>query len=398
MFSWCRILLPTLALCLAGGSGMAQSSPASEHALDDDPAFLTVSQALADRLFEVAAVKAGRLARQPGQTLADRGRVIELWVEALVRGGKAPEALTVLKSEDVPNEAFWLGQALLLTGEYARPRQRLPRIVAGWKSWPRWARPMLCWARGGWRRPGPTCVCCATVATPGLPATPGCFSMRWRSASRPRWCWTGWPAKGGRSALVQAIRASALIDEGQAAQAEAVLRDLLQVPAADMDRPVRDASTVLLAEALWRQKSPEARSVLLEFINGFQTASSTTDYWPDAFNLLDRMSLVEGPDEALLVAAVGWSVDASLPERQGHALWFLAQELHRVQRDLEATRFARGPAAAVSTPSQGQRRLALGHATARARPRPMRGCWSWRAAGSVISAAAASRWSISSPA
>ena len=287
-------------------------------------------------------MKAGRLARQPGRALADRGLVIELWVEALVRGGKGLEALAVLKSEDVPNEAFWLGQALLITGEYVRaetafasyrgPLEELAEVGE--------AHALLGQGRVAAARSHMRLLRDSDDA--GIARHARLFFNEMEIGIKtPVVLDRLAREKGGRSALVQVIRASALIDEGQEAQAEAVLRDLLQVPATDMGRSVRDASTVLLAEALWRQKSPEARTVLLEFINGFQTgtntASSTTDYWPDAFNLLDRMALVEGPDEALVVAAVGWSVDASLPERQGHALWFLAQELHRMQRDLEAT-------------------------------------------------------------
>jgi len=343
MFSWCRLLLFPLTLALIGDRSWGQGpSPAVSRDLADDPAFAAATQALADRLYEVASVKAARLARQPGWTSADRGRVIELWVESLVRAGKGLEALGVVQSEDVPNEAFWLGQALLLTREYMRAetafasyRGQLEELAEVGEAHALLGQGRVAAARSHMRL-------LRDSADDEIARHARLFFNEMEIGIKtPVVLDRLAREKGGRSALVQAIRASALIDEGQAAQAEAVLRDLLQVPATDMDRPVRDASTVLLVEALWRQKSPEARTVLLEFINGFQTASSTasstTDYWLDAFNLLDRMALVEGPDEALLVAAVGWSVDASLPERQGHALWFLAQELHRVQRDLEAT-------------------------------------------------------------
>lgn len=343
MFSCCRILLFPLAFFLAGGHGFSQEpSRAATRVLADDPTFIAASQALAEQLFEVAAVKAGRLAGQQGWTSADKGRVIELWVESLVRAGKGPEAVRVVQSEDVPNEAFWLGQALLLTREYVRaetafaayhgPLEELAEVgeahallgqgrVAAARSHMRLLRD------SGAEDVARHARLFFNEMEIGI-KTPVVLDRLARE-------------KGGKSALVQAIRASALIDDGHAAKAEAVLRDLLQVPTPDMSRAVRDASTVLLAEALWRQKSPAARTVLLELINGFQTVATTpsfsTEYWSDAFNLLDRMAMTDGPDEALLVAAAGWAVEASLPERQGHALWFLAQELHRLQRDLEAT-------------------------------------------------------------
>lgn len=339
MSFWCRLFLCSLALVLAVGPGLGQER---SRALADDPAFIAATQALADQLYEVAAVKAGRLAVQPGLAAADKGRVIELWVEALVRAGKGLEALRVVQSEDVPNEAFWLGQALLLTSEYVRAetafasyRGQLEGLAEVGEAHALLGQGRVAAARSHMRL-------LRDSADEQIARHARLFFNEMEIGIKtPVVLDRLAREKGGKSALVQAIRASALIDAGQAAQAEAVLRDLLQVPAPDMGRTVRDAATVLLAEALWRQKSPEARTVLLEFLNGFETAStaasSSTDYWSDAFHLLDRMALVDGSDDALLVAAAGWAVDDALPERQGHALWFLAQELHRMQRDLEAT-------------------------------------------------------------
>lgn len=348
MFSWCRNLLPLLVLLVAGRHGLAQQVPAATgRVLTEDSSFIAATQALADQLYEVAAVKAGRLAGQMGWSPADRGRVIELWVESLVRAGKGLEALRVVQSEDVPNEAFWLGQALLLTGEYVRAETALASYRGPLEELAELAEAHALLGQGRVAAARSHMRQLRDSANEEIARHARLFFNEMEIGIKtPVVLDRLAREKGGKSALVQAIRASALIDEGQAAQAEAVLRDLLQVPTPDMDRPVRDASTVLLAEALWRQKSPEARTVLLAFINAFQAASApasfSTDYWSDAFNLLDRMALVDGPDDALLAAAAGWAVDDALPERQGHALWFLAQELHRMQRDLEATGLLEG--------------------------------------------------------
>ena len=334
----CRILLLPLSLLVMGSRAQAQKI---QPGLQENPAFVAASQALTERFYDVAAVKASRLARQPGWNAAEKGRIHELWVEALVRAGKAEEAWSVLEAQDVPNEAFWRGQALLQAGQfvaaetafasYQGVHQELAEVGE--------AHALLGQGRVAAARSHMRLLRDSKEEEVARHArlffneleigvkTPVVLDRLARE-------------KGGRSALVQAIRAEALIDDGHPAQAEAVLLDLLKMPAPDSGHAIHDAATVLLAEALWRQKSPEARSVLLKFINSFQTDSTsplTTECWPDAFGLLERVIQAEGADEALLTAAAGWAADSGLPERQGHALWFLAQELHRMQRDLEAT-------------------------------------------------------------
>jgi len=338
MFSWHRLSLLLFATLIASLQLQAQGKKSS---LQEQPGFLAAEQALADQLYDVAAVKAERLLKQNPWKAADAATITELWVEALVRAGKGTEALVVLRSHDVPNEAFWLGQALLITGEYVQAETAMTAYHGKYDELADVAEAHALLGQGR--------VAAARSHMRLLRDSDDVevarhsrlfFNEMEIGIKTPVVLDRLARERGGKDALVQSIRASALIDAGQAEQAEAVLRDLLLSPVPGMDRSVHDAATVLLAEALWRQKLPEARTLLLGFINSFQTSSvafSTTAFWSDAFSLLERMALADKPDDTLLVPAIAWAMDDSLPERQGHALWFLAQELHRLARDVEAT-------------------------------------------------------------
>jgi hypothetical protein len=146
--------------------------------------------------------------------------------------------------------------------------------------------------------------------------------------------------RGGKDAIVQFLRARARMQMQEFQTSEAILRDLLSTPSSGMNALTHDAATLLLVEVLTRQHLPEARTTLFAFLNGFGGSTEKphdSEFWSEAFAMLRTMAdAQEAGDASLLTPVLPWTLDATVPDRQGYALHFVAIELHRQMRDTEA--------------------------------------------------------------
>jgi len=316
-----------------------------ESKLEDQRDYQTARQALSDGLFEVAAVKAKRLLSQPSWSAKQKSTLAALEVEALVRAEQGYEALEVLKAQNFDNHDYWQGLAFLLTGAYDDASAVLAKAITtstgDLKTWATIARShaLLGDGRESTARtrikplrdhPDPAISRHARMFFNELETGPQAQSVLLRLARE----------RGEKDATVQYLRARSLFQLDDLKKAEDVLRDLLQTESIRKGPQMHDAAIVLLAEVMWKQRLPTASSSVVAFLNSFTTAAdgrTDTDYWSEAFGLLERIALESKPSETLLTPAIAWASDSMIPERQGYALYFIASELHRAGRDSEAT-------------------------------------------------------------
>lgn len=323
---------------------VAASSLAAEK-LEDQKDFRTARQAMADGLYNVAAVKAGRLLQEGEWSKADQQTLASLWVESLVRSGQGDAALEVLKAYTIENPDYWQGLALILTGDFGTATNVLADAIANSSEKLRpWAIIARAHALVGDGRDSSA----RTILTPlrehpdaSIAKHARLFFNELEASTRTQTVLNRLSReRGPKDASIQYLRARALMEQGELKTSDSVLRDLLHTDSSGMKPVVHDAAMVLLADVLWRQRSPEAITQLLAFINSFNTTTegrNSSEFWSEAFAQLDRIALASKPSGALINSAIAWASDETQPERQGHAIMFLASELHRLNRDVEAT-------------------------------------------------------------
>ncbi len=329
-------------------AAMAADKPAPKSApkpakpkanLEDERDLNAARQALADGCYDVAALKLRRLQARPNLGPKHRISYASLLVEALVRDDLGEEALEVIKKETIDDRPFWEGQARLLTGDYDKAVEVLSTYPAD----------------------GPLAAL-ATVAKAhalmgqGREAAARTLIKPLRTLPDPqiarhaRLLFNELELGGdnqqvvldrlssdstkGKDAAVQYLRARALLEQNNLPQAESILRDLLSTD--QLSELEHDAATVLLAEVFQHERSPEGRKRLVSFLNSFSTGSSErkdTEFWGEAFGLLERIAANTRADDPLLNSVLAWTADSTRPERQGYALYFVAQQLHKAKRD-----------------------------------------------------------------
>lgn len=307
--------------------------------IEDERDLNAARQALADGCYDIAALKFRRLQARPG--VGPKHRIIysSLLVEALVRADKGEEALAAMKKETIDDRPFWEGQARLLTGDYDKALEVLATYpvdgpLAALATVAR-AHAMMGQGREAAAR---------TLIKP-LRAHPDAqigrhsrllFNELELGNDTPQVVLDRLSneSTAGKDTAVQYLRARALLEQNNLPQAEAILRDLLSTD--QLSELEHDAATVLLAEVLLHERSPEARKRLIAFISGFSSGSSErkdTEFWGEAFGLLERIASNARTDDSLLNSVLAWTADSTRPERQGYALYFVAQQLHKANRD-----------------------------------------------------------------
>lgn len=300
---------------------------------DDDRELNSAKQALADGLYDVAALKLRRLQALPNQGKKHRQIYAELLVEALVRDEKGAEALAAMKDEVIDDHPYWEGQARLLMGDYEHAAEVLATYppagplaaLAGL------ARAHALMGEGREAAARTLVKPLREHADPEIARHARLLFDELQLGSESSSTVTERLARedSGKDMDVQYLHARALLEQNQPAKAEAILRGMLS--AGRLSELQHDAATVLLAETLWREHSPEGRKLLVTFISGFSAGASErkdTEFWGEAFGLLERTSTSGRQDDPLLSAALLWAVDGTRPERQGYALYFVAQQLH----------------------------------------------------------------------
>lgn len=323
------------------GLGAVHAQGPDRAALDRTRDFVSMQRAMGDGLYDIAAVKGERLLTRGLWTQTQRTAIIDLMVEAYVRAGNGPAALAAVDRFEVSDEGYWRGQALLLTGDFNQANRVLSEYTGRLGDYAVIARAHAQVGQGREASARSLIKPLRDSDTPGMAMHSRLMFNELESNTNPKVVLERLAReKGDKNAAVQCLRGRTLLELGETKQAETVLRDLIATGATGMGPDVHDAAVILLAEALWRQHSPDARPSLVAFLNSFGAsidAPSNTSYWGEAFGLLDRIAAAsEKPDPTLLPSIVAWAAQPALPERQGYAMHTLAQELHRSGRDVEA--------------------------------------------------------------
>ena len=320
-------------------SEKAKVLPAENHEL------VAAKQAMADGCYDIAVLKFQRLQALAGKDQEMRSLCTSLLVETLVRDGKGKEALAAMAGETINDRPFWEGQALLLTGEYEHAVEVLSTYpedgpLAALATIGR-AHALMGEGREAAAR---------SLVKPLRDNTEPEIARRSRllfdelqlgTSNAPVVLERLTHEGVGKDLDIQYLRARALFEQNDAPKAELVLRDMLSDD--HISEIQSDAATILLAEVLWQKHSPEGRKRLISFINSFTPGTSErkeSEFWNEAFGLLERMSTTMRKDDPLLATALQWAADGARPERQGHALYFVAQRLHASKKDDFAVGFA----------------------------------------------------------
>ena len=302
-------------------------------------------QAMADGCNDIAALKVRRLLARPNLSKEERSQCISLLVETLVRDGLGKEALEAMKDETIQDRPFWQGQALLLTGDYEHAIEVL-------SSYPE-DEPLAALA---------AIARAHALMGEGREAAARSMIKPLRDSTDPevarhtRLLFNELQLDAnnsqvvldrlshettGKDMAVQYLRARAFLEQNDLTKAEAILRDMLSTE--QLSEVQHDAANILLAEVLWRQRSPEGRKRIIAFLNSFTPGTSErkdTEFWDEAFDLLEKITATMRADDPLLNTALLWAADATRPQRQGHALYFVALRLHNAHHDDYAMGFA----------------------------------------------------------
>lgn len=313
--------------------------------LAQSPDFLGARRALDAALPNVARVKLERLLARQDLSAKDRTAVLELDVESCIRGDEPAVALLRMDAHDVPNECFWRGQAQLKLGDF---EQALASFDACPETSPHYKFAQLgkAHALAGQGRDAAARRVIKDLRDDENEEIARqarlLFNELELDADRAQVVLDRLNREtGGKDARVQFLRARALFQLGDLQRAESILRDILGT--SGIGRHAHDAATVLLAQVLAAKDPAAAVQTLVAFLNGFSSApavaNTESDYWEEAFVLLESLSHQPGMSARLLPSALAWAADASIPERHGHAHHLVARMLHDVGRDEEAIGF-----------------------------------------------------------
>ena len=328
-----------LPLLLAGG-GWVLGAPALELV----PEYLAAQRAMAEGLPGVTRVKLERLLAETTFSEAQRQKLLQMQVEACMRVGDLAAAQRWVKDLEAPERSFWLGHLALRTGDSVAAEKALAAYPP---DGPRHAQVQLALA---YAFAGQNRQAMARRTIKDLrdhPDTDVAYEARLLfnelelGGDKPKVVLDRLGREVGRDARVQFLRARALFETGDAVKAESVLRDLLATEG--IGAYAHDAATMQLALVLAKSDGPAAEDLLVTFGNSFSStvkgAAVDTDFWLEAFTALERLAELDGKDPKLLAAALIWASDDTVPERHGHALFLVAQLLHRAGKDSSAIGF-----------------------------------------------------------
>lgn len=320
---------------LIPGDVCAQGGEVDDNREVVERTIIDARKALGDGLPQVAAVKTSRLLEMKGLSGKDRTEVASLAVEAWIRAREGGRARQLMDENEVDDEAFWSAQALVLAGEFdaaaaafgkyaemgdkaddARLALAFVLMADGREGQ---ARTELKEVRGS---ADPVIARCARLLFNELELVVGRSDSVLQRLSRE---------EGGKIADVQYLRARGLLQLGEMAKAEALIRDLLTLP--NIGVHMHDAAVVLGAESLLgQQKADEALRMLVQFLDKAQDS----DFWHEAFELLNRCRVALHAEEQIPLAVANWvSVDTA-PARRAYAIYWISRWLDASGRKAEA--------------------------------------------------------------
>jgi tetratricopeptide (TPR) repeat protein len=295
-------------------------------------------RALADGLPMVAAVRAERLLGTPKWAAAQRQAAAALAAESWVRAGDGARALAIMDKHDFAAEPYWRARAFAMQGDMDGAKAILeafpendPLAVQG-----RLLLSYVYLAEG--REVASRRELKELRELPDAQVARHArlmFNELELSADRPETVFSRLSREqGGKSGDVQFIRAKASLQMGDAAKAEALLRDMLTLPG--LGERLHDGAVVMLAEALLKQGDAEAaREELVTFI-GSVLAARETAFWGEAFDLLGQAHARCPDHDSLLAPVVGWITSSTSADGQGYAMHLTAALLAVTGRQREA--------------------------------------------------------------
>lgn len=323
--------LPVTALHGAVAQGVKKSAPNARVLA----AIIEARKALGDGLPQVAAVKAARLLEEKGLTGREKSEIASIAVEGWIRARDGVRAAELLGRFEVEDEAFWAAHAQVLAGD-------LDAAATAFRKWRSMgeladqARLSLAFVLMAAGREGEARTELKEVRMSGDAAVAKKARLLFNELELL--VGRNEPViqrlsheEGGKNGEVQFLRARGLLQLGETAKAEAVLRDLLVLP--NIGSHLHDAAVVLGAEAhLSQRKADEALRMLVQFLDKAQHS----DFWREAFELLNRCRLELQSGDQIPLAVANWIGVDAVPERRAHAMFWIARWLDSAGRKTEA--------------------------------------------------------------
>lgn len=324
-----------LMMCVAADAGTAQLAATGDAASKRVAAIIDMRRALGDGLPQVAAVKATQLLDDERFPKKEKREVAGIAVEAWIRSRDGRRAKDVLARFEVEDEIYWQAQADILLDDLDAAEQSLRKYPADGKlaDEARLALTYVLMAEGreasarkelkDLRSSQDAEIAKhAQLMFNELELAVGRNQIVLDRLAREQ---------GGKNGQVQFLRAKGWLQLGDAAKAEALLSDLLTMK--NLGNHLHDAAMVLFGEVLILQhRADEAQEWLILFLDG----ETDTDFWFEAFDLLNRAREASKSRSEIPVAVIGWIADGAFRERQAHAMFWVANWLNGAGRKSEA--------------------------------------------------------------
>jgi TolA-binding protein len=314
-------LLLVVCLLLAGTTLPAQPSKPGTL-LVDRPDYQAALRASSQGLFEVAALKFERLLAHRHIDTEDAAKVSERLVDALLRTHKEQKALVALTLYEVPDSSYWKAQALILQRKFKEAEWELKAYLTAPGRYTELAKLSL----------GQVLIAQERENTGRQEFKDLLSSKDARVANLAKLWHFESEIMVDRSAMVlkklgserstaetEFLKATAYLKMGEGKQAEIILRRLLDAKPS-FSKPLHDACVIRLAEAYVGQaRARTGEKLLLKFID----EEPSSDYYEEAFALLDKCNAPEGAEE-VHEKLQAWSETAVASKRQALALYYLA--------------------------------------------------------------------------
>ena len=297
----------------------------SPVALADRADYQAALRALDEKLPQAAAVKFERMLKDKSLPREEAAKVSTRLVDALARSGEPDRLLMVLSFFDVPESLYWKAQAYLLAGKYREAESALRSYIDS---------------------PNPALVVLAKLSLGQVLFAEGRENTGRKlireqgesgndsALSQSAQLWTlESEVIAGRSEMVlrrlehsdrenpelEFVRASALIEKGDAGAAAPILRNLLKNEQ-KLNRRLHDAVVVRLAQAFEAQgRLRESERLLQRFIK----ESASSPFFDQAFASLDRVKSAEEGDTVTKYKT--WADSKDAPERRTYAMFYHAK-------------------------------------------------------------------------
>ncbi len=319
--------LAVLVLILSGVSSSVALAKDSQPALADRPEYQAALLALDEKLPQAAAVKFERMLKDKSLTHAEALKVSARLADALARSRQPEKLLMVLTFYEVPDALYWKAQALLLAGKYRESEATFRTYIDS----PNPAFGVLAKLSLGQvifaeNRENTGRKFFKEQADSNVDPIISHRAQLWMMESE---------IFSGRSEMVlrrlensdrenpelEFVRASALIETGEAGSAVPILRKLLE-GGKKLDHRLHDAVVLHLANALETTGRVRSAEKLLQ---RFIKESEFSPFFDQAFASLDR---VKSAEDGVTVARYKSMAEAKdLPERRSYAMFYHAKWL-----------------------------------------------------------------------